>query len=211
MKKVITLLTGLLLLGFGAKAAEPASVLPRLNTGITAGMTSMSFDSASDPKIDVMAGITCQLSLPLGFSVQPSVLYMQKATKTQNSLALNQYECGYVEVPVAFQWGPDLLLFRPFIEAAPFVGYAVRNQSKILLGGTDVTTEKTNSWEGINRFSYGASLGAGIELWKIQIVYRHVWNLGSFADINDADVAIQATNINNRNFVGNTVSVAFFF
>ena len=35
---------------------------------------------------------------------------------------------NYVEVPVNIQWGPDLLIARPFVFASPFIGYNLKNR-----------------------------------------------------------------------------------
>lgn len=90
-------------------------------------------------------GATAQIDLPLGFAVQPSLIYNSKVDST-------------VEVPVSLQWGPDLLIFRPFVEVAPYVGY------------------KFTSTAGLE---YGVGLGGGLEVWRFQASCRYNWNLES--------------------------------
>lgn len=90
-------------------------------------------------------GTTVQFDLPLGFAIQPSVLYNSKMTNA-------------VEVPVSVQWGPDLLIFRPFVEVAPYVGY---------------------KFSGLKGAEYGIGLGGGLEIWRLQATCRYNWNLES--------------------------------
>jgi len=111
------------------------------------------------------AGFTYQYKFTLGFSVQPSVLYQVKGTKVANaSGAYDLLREGAVEVPVALQWGPDLLLFRPYVEVVPFVGINI------------------NSSEGLvpEKFESGVGLGGGIEIWKVQVSARYNWNFNPY-------------------------------
>jgi hypothetical protein len=117
-------------------------------------------------------------------------------TPSQIVNALTDYnlKMGFLELPVAVQWGIDLLLFRPYLEVAPFVGCAVaKNDPNI-------------KWTDINRFSYGVGLGGGLEVWKLQVSARYNWNLGPLAKASTAFGTI----MQNKNFGGVTLSVAFF-
>jgi hypothetical protein len=58
----------------------------------------------------------------------------------------------------------------------------------------------------INRFSYGVGLGGGLEVWKLQVSARYNWNLGPLAKASTAFGTI----MQNKNFGGVTLSVAFF-
>ena len=91
----------------------------------------------------VILGAACQLDLPLGFAIQPSLMY-------------NSVKFDSIEVPVSFQWGPDLLIFRPFLEVAPYVGYKLSD---------------------IKGLGYGIGLGGGLEVWRFQATCRYNWNL----------------------------------
>ena len=89
------------------------------------------------------AGGTMQFKLPAGFSVQPSLMYNYTS---QNNL----------ELPVSLQWGPDLLVFRPYIEVAPYAGY---------------------QFIDAGRLGYGLGVGGGIEFWRVQVSCRYNWGL----------------------------------
>jgi hypothetical protein len=122
-------------------------------------------------------------------------------------------DVGYLELPVSVQWGPDLLLFRPFLDVTPFVGYAVNSTIKTeALNALEVVTK--NDWDGfsMNRFSYGLGLGGGIEVWRLQFICRYNWNFGPLFD---ADGALNVQPVNelfkDKNFGGVTLSLAFMF
>ena len=115
--------------------------------GVTAGLNFNSVDVKDvqlDAKAGFSAGITYLLDLPLGLSVQPALLY------TQNSVDLSVLESveamqkvGSLKVPVSVQWGPDLIVARPFLDVTPYVGYSLSNKIEgglegIVKGETDL-------------------------------------------------------------------------
>lgn len=137
-------------------------------------------------------GLTYQAMLGLGFSVQPSLIYNVREFQIplQDSTPV-QLGPGFIELPVAIQWGLDLLVLRPFVEVAPYVGYAVNSY-------------QTEGGNLMNRFQYGAGVGGGIEVWKFQISCRYNWNISNiFRDGSFADVKPQYRGVN--------LSLAFIF
>ena len=100
------------------------------------------------------AGLTYKFKLPLGFAIQPSLLYHMKSS--------------------AYDTGSHSVDFK--------VGY-------------------------------GLGLGGGLEIWKIQLVCRYNWNFGSLLNqANKNDVfAMFRKELNDKNFGGVTLSVAFLF
>jgi hypothetical protein len=126
---------------------------------------------------------------------------------------------GYLELPLSLQWGPDLLLFRPFLDVSPYVGYALNNEFKASTNtSARLSTGFVNNWEGINRLEYGVGLGGGIEVWKIQVTCRYNWNFGPLFD--NTDTAVKASEVigsaigekfSDENFGGVTLSVALLF
>lgn len=161
------------------------------------------------------AGATLQIKLPLGFSVQPSLIYNVKGTRlgvaeTPDTGA--DLNIGYLELPVSLQWGPDLLLFRPFLDVTPFVGYGVNNK---IVNASGVMK---NSWDasGINRWEYGLGLGIGLEIWKFQVIGRYNWNFGSLmdfaSDLKTDGVSEAVTDaFKGANFGGFTLTAAILF
>lgn len=191
-----------------------ASEINAQKFGITGGATFTSMQNIeASSKTGFNIGATAQLRLPLGFSVQPSLIYNQKSAEVGGDLVSTSMDIGYLELPVSVQWGPDLLLFRPFLDVTPFVGYAVNSTIKTeALNALEVVTK--NDWDGfsMNRFSYGLGLGGGIEVWRLQFICRYNWNFGPLFD---ADGALNVQPVNelfkDKNFGGVTLSLAFMF
>lgn len=162
-------------------------------------------------------GVTYQLKLPLGFSVQPSLMYHVKGAKLSNVIPgadftnTSDLTIGYLELPVSLQWGPDLLVFRPFLDVTPYIGYAIGNR----MSAAGVEKEGRNQWAGLNRFEYGIGLGIGLEIWRFQVIGRYNWNLGP---LSNADAAMQGgfvpfinSAFSQSNFGGFTLSLAILF
>lgn len=190
------------------------------------------FTGVKDVSVDLAtgyhAGITYKFRLPLGFSIQPSLLYNMKASTVETSpeagaglsvdLGALAANVGYAELPVSFQWGPDLLLFRPFLDVTPFVGYAVNNEISNRMRLTDVIKTWKNDWDGMNRLEYGLGLGVGLEVWKIQIIGRYNWNFGplfnsegEMEQLSDIVDKAKESIFAGSNFGGVTLSVALLF
>ncbi len=189
----------------------------QFNYGIIGGATFSSANS-SDWKLNketrYHAGATFKVSLPLGFAVQPSVLYQVKGNKVAASgegTSAFDYTAGYLEVPVSLQWGPDLLIMRPYFECVPFFGYALGNKYK----GEETVK---NDWTGLNRWEYGLGLGAGLEVWHFQISARYNWNFGTLfdakseiTDVNSFAAKLKESVGDKSRFGGVTLSVAVLF
>ncbi len=168
------------------------------------------------------AGVTYQLKLPLGFSIQPALLYNVKGAKLggvnyEGAGMNNDLTVGYIEIPVSVQWGPDLLLFRPFLDITPYIGYGLHNRISANVPGIE-TQSLVNVWDSaaLNRFEYGIGVGIGLEIWKFQLIGRYNWNLGSLYDLKadiDAGGFNQAVRniMSNSNFGGFTLTAALLF
>lgn len=171
--------------------------------GIKAGtnVTSMDFKAGMPPVLGYSAGITWQWNLPMGFAIQPDLLYHVKASRL-SEINEEAFGLGYVELPVNIQWGlrfADKNL-RLFAQASPFVGYAVTQTGTVDRSGMD-------KWTDINRFSYGAGLGVGIQLWALQVTAQYTWNLGQLANFRDTSLS----DFNDKNFGGYVITAALMF
>ena len=155
------------------------------------------------------AGLTMAVDLPLGFSVQPSLLYHQKEAMLTDNIGQSM---GYLELPVSVQWGPDLLIFRPFLDCTPYIGYALSNTT--YTSGV-LSVESENYWTGKQRVEYGLGLGGGVEIWRFQLVARYNWNFGRLFDDIGASGALKdhLTDLkrDSGNFGGVTLGLALFF
>ncbi len=213
MKRILISVVVLLVM-FSVQASAQA------RWGVTGGMN---FNTSKFTEIDVEnrigwnAGVTCLVDLPLGFSLQPSLVYSQKNANITDHFA---QKMGFVELPVSVQWGPDLLVFRPFIDVTPYIGYAVSNKTfmNAATQGLDGYFPEDRSWFGKERFEYGLGIGGGINVWKLQVLARYCWNFGSLYNLENHDGFSDAfkdhfaeLNSESANFGGVTLSVAFLF
>ena len=164
--------------------------------GVLAGATFSSINGIeSGSKSGWCVGGTAQFKLPLGFSIQPSLTYNTKVTGVELLQADADLNVGYLELPVSLQWGPDLLLFRPFLDFSPYVGYAL-----------------TSNFSNLEKLEYGLALGGGLEVWRLQLICRYGWNFGSLlsAEIPEGLAEVR-DRFDNKNFGGVTLSLAFLF
>ena len=186
------------------------------NFGVTGGVSLMSLKNVDmKSSAGYHAGLAYKFKLPVGFAVQPSLLYHSKAVGSEGEILNAGIKVGYIELPVSFQWGPDLLLFRPFVDVAPFVGYALTNAVSMNVFGPDggQVSLTRNSWDNWNRFEYGLGLGGGIEVWKFQFVCRYNWNFGPLmnAEGSIGSQSRQRQTLKSMNFGGVTLSLALLF
>ncbi|MCD8287234.1 MAG: PorT family protein [Porphyromonadaceae bacterium] len=173
----------------------------------------MSFSRASEMNRSSMTqwhvGATYKLGLPLGFSIQPSLIYQNKGAKTTDQLTI---KTSYLELPVSVQWGPDLLICRPFLDVTPFIGYAVGNKTWDTNGAVVKISDK---WDSLNRFEYGLGLGIGLEIWRFQVIGRYMWNFGTLADVKNSGKGFVreyiSTAFDKGSYRGFMLSVAFLF
>jgi len=140
------------------------------------------------------AGVAYKLNLPLGFHLQPALLYNVKGTELDQ--LKSNLSVGYLEFMASVQWGIDLILFRPFIDVSPFVGYGLNGWGNL-----------KDLWKkDANKFEYGVGIGGGLDIWRFQIAARYNWNLGPLMNNK-----IGVETLKNANFGGVTVSLAYFF
>ena len=204
-----------------ALAAAIFAINANAQLGLIGGVNSMSTDIESAiaeyQKIDTYhAGIVYKLNLPLGFSIQPAVLYNMKGQAPETQLAdMEQYtlnvnmKTGYLQVPVRVAWGLKLAFFEPFIFAEPYAGYAITTESKaeakttaeqaLLEAAANAAGIKLNTsnsdadkWNGRNRLEYGVALGAGFELFdKIAVSAKYIWDMGTFFTEEDGEASVK--------------------
>lgn len=176
MKKIALLLAGILLLSGVTAKAQHAIVKAGFN------YTNASVESLKSGKSGWQVGVGYQTGQWTGFTLQPELLYKVKGVTLEDATNVS---INSVELPVNIQWGPDLLIARPFIFASPFLGLNL---------GTKFSKE-TSLAETINknlkRFEYGVGLGLGINVWKLQVTGKYNWNFGKITTWSDAQANIK--------------------
>lgn len=212
MKKTLLLAAFVVAVAFCPAAVAGSFLSPRV--GVMGGFTSSStsIKNVDNKSVSLYhVGLTAEIPLFGGFAVQPSVLYQVKGLSADKWGSANisetvgsfETKVGYLEVPVQVQWGPDLLLFRPYVFAEPFAGYRLGQDTKgVFADGLK---------ESLKKFEYGLGLGAGLEIWKLQVSFKYFWNFGDIYSTggNLADSTKDA--IKGKSFNGIMASVAVFF
>ena len=204
MKKLIVAAAALFVMAVSANA----------QIGVVAGLTSNT-SNIKEAYTDIVdnqsvtqyhAGIVLKLGLPLGFYVQPGVVYEMKGATLQEQIAGLSGEnfevdintkTGFLEIPVQAGWKFDLGAVAPYAFVEPYVGYAITTESttqaknalaqtglEALATATGVplntTNDDENKWEGRNRIQYGVGVGAGILLLdKLAVSLKWYWDFGS--------------------------------
>ncbi len=171
--------------------------------GITGGLNFNNIEEVSTESIEQWksatsfhAGITYQAQLPfLGFAVQPELLFVRNSSEGLGGM--EDLNVDYLMLPVNLQLGVDLVLFRPFIIAGPYVSYAISKGGFL----------ENDDWQDLNRVDYGFTLGLGIDFWRVQLSGKYVKGLGKIteAEVPTLESLRGATN------GGFHVSLAFLF
>lgn len=194
--------------------------------GLMGGFTSSStsIKNADSKSVSLYhIGVTAEIPLLGGFAIQPGLLYQVKGMSADKfnsstfseSIGSLETKVGYLEVPVQVQWGLDLLAFRPYVFAEPFVGFRLGQSTK----GEAADKIKDNLKDNLKKVEYGLGVGAGVDVWRLQLSVKYFWNFGKIYDKDGnvgpigetvSDKVKDAVN-NGNNFNGVMVSAAFFF
>lgn len=183
MKKFLLIVTALMLIsvpGFsqlGIKGGLNFTSFGDIDLGKDA-----TFKSATEKKTGYHVGLLYKVKIPvIGLTIQPELLFsqvnstvsiMENSSTTSSPVeASGDMKLSYLQLPVGLQFGVDLMLFRPFLQVVPYIGYSFANDN----------SSKNLEWD-VNRFRYGIGLGAGLDIWKLQVSGRYCWDLGKAAD-----------------------------
>ena len=132
MRKISLLLVSLLCVGVLNAGAQGIIIKGGYNYSNVDINKSTTVSDIKKGKSGWQIGVGYQSESSHGFSIQPEIVYKVSGYKFSDVQNLN---LGYVEVPVNVQWGPDLLIARPFIFAGPYVGQKVSRGDCIALSG----------------------------------------------------------------------------
>ncbi|MBO4557196.1 MAG: PorT family protein [Bacteroidales bacterium] len=138
-----------------------------------------------------------------GLKFQPELVYNVRGTRVDD---LTSWKMGYLEMPLNLQYGLDLILLRPYIQVAPFIGYDFLNVTSDTQSGNTLGTVTTDA----NRFEYGLSVGGGLDLMnRVQLSVTYNWNFGPVANL--SAYKDQVAGIERRNARCLQVSLAYLF
>lgn len=222
MKKIITFII----------AAVASVMVSNAQIGVIGGITSNTssintedFAKNLEGIEQYHAGIVFKLPLPLGFAIQPELLYQVKGAELSGminsaseeegaTVTAEDFETkdGFAELGIGLQWGIDLVAFRPFVFAKPFAGISVASftEGNVVKDGTDKTIDNAK-----NDIEYGLSIGAGLELLEhFQLSLEFYKNLGNLFNEGEVKVDTEAATkdfSNLESYSGFKLSLAFLF
>ena len=211
-----------LCLGLASFAQEGVGIFG----GITSSSTKLQ-DFDFENVTQFRAGVAYKYPIAVGFAVQPEFSYNVKGTALAPSMSdygipfdIVKFDLhmGYLEAGMQLQWGPDLLIFRPYALVEPFLGYALNNKIETTLADTSISTTRTNVWNCLQKMEYGYAWGGGVDLFgRFQVSAKHYENFGSlYKDSKDSspqtaeDFMMEAFK-DERNFSGWILTLTLFF
>ena len=163
-------------------------------------------------------GLALKAQIPLlGIGIQPELLYTSRSSQIEPNTYSSHSDPAnldqtvnvnlhYIEIPINFQLGLDLILLRPYLMVSPFFGYTINNSFK--LDGTKYDMD----WSNLNRWSSGIGVGAGLDIWKLQLSAKYSWNFGNMVkDSKSGESEIKKILSGKGNFKGLEVALAIFF
>ncbi len=191
MKKLLTLVA--VLFASVTMAHAQFGVVGGINISGTTLDTKNIWDNAKNVTL-YHIGVAYQWDLAMGFSVQPSLTYEMKGANLESTTSVAGWtltdldvntKSGYLELGAALQWGPDLIVARPFVFLQPYLGYQVvasDASAASALNGAVSTSQTT--MEAMNaaksKLEYGFGIGAGVEFLKhLQLSVQYFKNLGN--------------------------------
>jgi len=165
------------------------------NFGIVAGQNMATIKSKKNDSQDIITGLVgglaAQIVWPKGFVLQPEVLYSQKGCLFTGSGIM--YDIDYAEVPIKVMYRLHMAQVKPFAFVAPYGAYTIR-----LTENGNQTNDDTYSSQ-INKLDYGIGIGAGFDVWKVQLSFKYTWGF--------AQVLNETFPVRNKVF---TISAGFF-
>ena len=147
--------------------------------GVKAGLYTSQFSDIKEFKlknnVGFQAGVLYKLHVLPNFVIQPELLYVAKEAKLEAKAGEDpskdgRYGLKFMQLPVSLQYGPNLVVARPFVQVVPYMSYAIKKSGKV------------GSWDDVNRFGYGIGLGAGDDVWKFQFNARYNWDFSKVGD-----------------------------
>lgn len=162
-------------------------------------------------------GLVMNSDLGSGFAFQPALLYSQKSSELDVSVVNLSYTMNNIEVPLNFQWGYQMdpaMNLRPFIQFGPYASYALKRSVTAGVLGFETEIDLTESeYDGMKKFDYGLSVGAGLDIWKVQVMFRYNWGMANVFDLNLQDIDKDWKNVDlaTGNFNGFAISAAILF
>ena len=202
MKRNLLLLVAFLLVSvqgfsqFGIKAGLNFNTMGDINlSNIEKG--------SMDNKTGFHVGALYKMKIPLtGLSLQPELVYTQNESTlgTKSNADICDFKMKQLQLAASLQWGLDLILLRPYLQVAPYLGYVMDNNTSI----------KDMKWK-MDELRYGIGLGAGLDIWKLQVSGKYVWDMGKASEFDSSKLGLGSGLLKAKKDKGFQLSVAYMF
>ena len=207
MKKIFAVLSMAFVVALMPVKAQPGEdffnlgVRGGLNFSNMSGIKDMGQDGFLKTYTGFNAGLVFNFNLPLGFELNPELLYVQSGVKKDGVPA--SLKTGSLRLPVNIQWGIRLLgVVKPYVVFSPYIGGVLFSEGTGML---DIE-EKF-----INRLQYGVGIGAGVYIWRFQVSFKWNWDLNTVIKENSEMDLPHFGDLKDKKFNAGELSLAFFF
>lgn len=174
-----------------------------LNTDIATAVSEVFSKTYFTSYTGFNVGVGYQTDSWNGFKLQPELLYNICGTTVDDATA---WRMGYLRLAPAVQWGIDFVIFRPFLQVSPYVGY---DFSSKVHGDTEVGRRMLDFATDPSRIAYGLGLGGGVDIFnRVQVAVSYDWNFGYVANLEAYAAKIQG--IERKNATCLQLSLAIF-
>lgn len=156
-----------------------------------------------DNKTGFHVGALYKMKIPLtGLSLQPELVYTQNESTlgTKSNADICDFKMKQLQLAASLQWGLDLILLRPYLQVAPYLGYVMGNNTSI----------KDMKWK-MDELRYGIGLGAGLDIWKLQVSGKYVWDMGKASEFDSSKLGLGSGLLKAKKDKGFQLSVAYMF
>ncbi|MCL1973497.1 MAG: PorT family protein [Bacteroidetes bacterium] len=215
MKKIAIILLAVL---FTASYAQA-----QFRAGIRAGLNVTSFwgsavpspvfveESNTEGRFGFQAGVVGEYAFGKRFAVQPAIIYAQQGYMVRETIGdeeeyLMDFALNYVQVPINLmvKLGSPKICF--FLQAGPYVGYALNGKGKIEhKEGTKVIESQKDDVnftdDSLKRLDMGAGIGLGMQFSSVQVAFGY--NIGLMNISNNSE-----TNMKNN---GASLTLTYLF
>lgn len=184
MKKVIYIVSAIVLLTFNQASAQSDDRRENLELGIKGGVNLSNIwdDASSDFQYDSKIGgvIGAFIGIPMGkmLGIQPEVLLSQKGFKGSGTLLAVPYSFSrtttFLDIPLQLQLKPTEFFT---ILVGPQYSYLIKQKDNYTFGSNSTDQEQEFKNENIRKNILGAVLGADFIYENIVISARVSWDL----------------------------------
>ncbi|QCK15977.1 porin family protein [Mangrovivirga cuniculi] len=159
-----------LVITFGANAQEFGA-----RVGGNLSSINYSADGAGDDAKSLFGlqfGGTALLPINDNLKINASLLYTQAGERYEDGDATTKFIVNYLQLPVAVEYGFGGDQIKPFIQAGPYLGYAIG--AKVKVDGGDVSGEAdlnvgNSEDDDIAPMNFGFTLGGGVDIQKFRV------------------------------------------